>query len=338
MKDLKKLINEIPDYIGDLSNVDSFMKNNLSAKLKANKTTIAINSSLNGNSRMSTNRHEKNLNNAKKLIVSENKFQQSANRSNENNINLKEENRIFEGGEEFQSGIVNKSNDSNMPTNEHKNYLQAYLSKFAKGIYRSKQKQMKKLEQNVKKLEQKNENKELNKLLQNQETNSEDHLGNSEDHLGNSEDHLGGYDELKETNSEDHLGGYDELKEKHANDFLRFTPDFHFYKNNSNDNIHNFLRVRPTETEEGDVYTTKREGYLESKLNKVNPHNYIRPYMTPAPTKSMMGKRTPTIPLLDVDDNWTQSTLKNPFNIFRHYLRNRVTLNCRNDKSTWRFA
>ena len=310
MKDLKKLISEIPDYMGDLSNVDSFMKNNLSAKLKANKTTIAINSSLNGNSRMSTNRHEKNLNNAKKLIVSENKFQQSANRSNENNINLKEENRIFEGGEEFQSGIVNKSNDSNMPTNEHKNYLQAYLSKFAKGIYRSKQKQMKKLEQNVKKLEQKNENKELNKLLQNQET-----------------------------NSEDHLGGYDEPKEKHANDFLRFTPDFHFYKNNSNDNIHNFLRVRPTETEEeDDVYTTKSEGYLESKLNKVNPHNYIRPYMTPAPTESMMGKRTPTIPLLDVDDNWTQSTLKNPFIIFRHYLRNRVTLNCRIDKSTWCFA
>ena len=309
MKDLKKLINEIPDYIGDLSNVDNFMKNNLSAKLKANKTTIAINSSLDGNSRISTNRHEKNLNNAKKLIVSENKFQQSANRSNENNINLKEENRIFEGGEEFQLGIVNKSSDSNMPTNEHKNYLQAYLSKFAKGIHRSKQKQMKKLEQNVKKLEQKNENKELNKLLQNQET-----------------------------NSEDHLGGYDELKEKHANDFLRFTPDFHFYKNNSNDNIHNFLRVRPTETEEDDVYTTKSEGYLESKLNKVNPHNYIRPYMTPAPTESMMGKRTPTIPLLDVDDNWTQSTLKNPFKIFRHYLRNRVTLNCRNDKSTWRFA
>ena len=323
MKDLKNLIKEIPDYIGDLPNVDKFMKNSPSAKLKANKTTKAMNSSYNGNSLISTTGHQKNINNVMKLTVSKNKFQQSANRSNENNKALKEKNRIFEGGEEFQSGVVNKSNDSNEPTTEHKNFLQAYLSKFAKDIDRNKQEQMKKLDQNLKKLEQKNESKEMNKLLQNQET-----------------------------NRKDPLGGYDELKEKHVNDFLRFTPDFNFYKNNSkydihNDNIHNndilndgihnndihndnFLTVRPTKTEEeDDDYTKKRKGYLQSKLSKVNPHNYIRPYMTPSPTKSMMGKRTPTIPLLEVDDNWTQSTLKNTFKIIQHHLRNRVTLNCR---------
>lgn len=323
MKDLKNLIKEIPDYIGDLPNVDKFMKNSPSAKLKANKTTKAMNSSYNGNSLISTTGHQKNINNVMKLTVSKNKFQQSANRSNENNKALKEKNRIFEGGEEFQSGVVNKSNDSNEPTTEHKNFLQAYLSKFAKDIDRNKQEQMKKLDQNLKKLEQKNESKEMNKLLQNQET-----------------------------NRKDPLGGYDELKEKHVNDFLRFTPDFNFYKNNSNDDIHNdnihnndilndgihnndihndnFLTVRPTKTEEeDDDYTKKRKGYLQSKLSKVNPHNYIRPYMTPSPTKSMMGKRTPTIPLLEVDDNWTQSTLKNTFKIIQHHLRNRVTLNCR---------
>lgn len=323
MKDLKNLIKEIPDYIGDLPNVDKFMKNSPSAKLKANKTTKAMNSSYNGNSLISTTGHQKNINNVMKLTVSKNKFQQSANRSNENNKALKEKNRIFEGGEEFQSGVVNKNNDSNEPTTEHKNFLQAYLSKFAKDIDRNKQEQMKKLDQNLKKLEQKNESKEMNKLLQNQET-----------------------------NRKDPLGGYDELKEKHVNDFLRFTPDFNFYKNNSNDDIHNdnihnndilndgihnndihndnFLTVRPTKTEEeDDDYTKKRKGYLQSKLSKVNPHNYIRPYMTPSPTKSMMGKRTPTIPLLEVDDNWTQSTLKNTFKIIQHHLRNRVTLNCR---------
>ena len=326
MKDLKNLINEIPDYIVDLPNVDKFMKNSPSAKLKANKTTKAMNSSYNGNSLISTTSHQKNINNVMKLTVSENKFQQSANRSNENNKDLKEKNRIFEGGEEFQSGIVNKSNDSNEPMIEHKNFLQTYLSKFAKDIDRNKQEQMKKQDQNLKKLEQKNENKEMNKLLQNQET-----------------------------NRKDPPGGYDELKEKHVNNFLRFTPDFNFYKNNSsddihnddihnddihnddihnddihNDDIHNFLTVRPTKTEEeDDDYTKKRKGYLESKLSKANPHNYIRPYMTPSPTKSMMGKRTPTIPLLEVDDNWTQSTLKNTFKIIPHHLRNRVTLNCR---------
>ena len=308
MKDLKKFINEIPDYIGDLSNIDKFMKNNPSAKLKTNKTTTAINS-LNGNSRISINGHEKNTTNTMKLTVSENKFQQTAIRSNENNTNLKEENRIFEGGEEFQSGIVNKSNDSNEPTSEHKNFLQAYLSKFAKSVDRNKQEKMKKLEQSIKKFEQENENEEMNKLLQNQGT-----------------------------NSKDSFGGYDELKEKHVNDLLRFTPDFHFYKNNSNNDIHNFLRVRPTKTEEDDDYTTKREEYLERKLSKVNPDNYVRPYTTPSPTKSMMGKRTTTIPLLDVDDNWTQSTLKNSSRIIRHYLQNRLTLNCHNDKSTWCFA
>lgn len=323
MKDLKNLINEIPDYIGDLPNVDKFMKNSPSAKLKANKTTKAMNSSYNGNSLISTTGHQKNINNVMKLTVSKNKFQQSANRSNENNKALKEKNRIFEGGEEFQSGVVNKSNDSNEPTTEHKNFLQAYLSKFAKDIDRNKQEQMKKLDQNLKKLERKNESKEMNKLLQNQET-----------------------------NRKDPLGGYDELKEKHVNDFLRFTPDFNFYKNNSNDDIHNdnihnndilndgihnndihndnFLTVRPTKTEEeDDDYTKKRKGYLQSKLSKVNPHNYIRPYMTPSPTKSMMGKRTPTIPLLEVDDNWTQSTLKYTFKIIQHHLRNRVKLTCR---------
>ena len=311
MKDLKNLINEIPDYIGDLPNVDKFMKNSPSAKLKANKTTKAMNSSYNGNSLISTTGHQKNINNVMKLTVSKNKFQQSANRSNENNKALKEKNRIFEGGEEFQSGIVNKSNDSNEPTTEHKNFLQAYLSKFAKDIDRNKQEQMKKLDQNLKKLEQKNESKEMNKLLQNQET-----------------------------NRKDPLGGYDELKEKHVNDFLRFTPDFNDDIHNNdilNDGIHNndihndnFLTVRPTKTEdEDDDYTKKRKGYLQSKLSKVNPHNYIRPYMTPSPTKSMMGKRTPTIPLLEVDDNWTQSTLKNTLKIIQHHLRNRVTLNCR---------
>ena len=311
MKDLKNLINEIPDYIGDLPNVDKFMKNSPSAKLKANKTTKAMNSSYNGNSLISTTGHQKNINNVMKLTVSKNKFQQSANRSNENNKALKEKNRIFEGGEEFQSGVVNKSNDSNEPTTEHKNFLQAYLSKFAKDIDRNKQEQMKKLDQNLKKLEQKNESKEMNKLLQNQET-----------------------------NRKDPLRGYDELKEKHVNDFLRFTPDFNDDIHNNdilNDGIHNndihndnFLTVRPTKTEdEDDDYTKKRKGYLQSKLSKVNPHNYIRPYMTPSPTKSMMGKRTPTIPLLEVDDNWTQSTLKNTFKIIQHHLRNRVTLNCR---------